>query len=106
MLIVGGKSSANTKRLYEVCKKMLGGSYLVETEKDIKDAWFKGVGSVGITSGASTPDRVVEKVVKRVETKVKLRINPTLRLEKFPERSRNSLGVSEGKSKGKEGCKR
>jgi len=71
MLVVGGRNSANTKRLFEVCKKIADGSYLVETEKDLKDAWFKGVGSVGVTSGASTPDRVVEKVVKRVEVKIK-----------------------------------
>jgi 4-hydroxy-3-methylbut-2-enyl diphosphate reductase len=71
MLVVGGKSSANTRRLFEVCKSIIDGSYLVETEKDIKGVWFNGVGSVGVTSGASTPDWVVEKVVKRVDTKVK-----------------------------------
>jgi 4-hydroxy-3-methylbut-2-enyl diphosphate reductase len=71
MLVVGGKNSANTKRLFDVCKKMLDGSYLVETEKDLKDAWFKGINSVGVTSGASTPDWVVDKVVKRVEAKIK-----------------------------------
>jgi len=71
MLIVGGKSSANTKRLFEVCKKITAASYLVETEIDIKDVWLKNVGSVGVTSGASTPDWVVDKVVKKVETKIK-----------------------------------
>ena len=79
MLVVGGRNSANTRRLFEVCKNILDGSYLVETEKDLKDVWFKGIGSVGVTSGASTPDWVVEKVVKRVASKIK--------------------------SKGKEGCK-
>jgi len=64
MLIVGGKNSANTKRLFEVCKKILRKSYLIETEDDLKDEWFKDVSIVGITSGASTPDNIVRRVAK------------------------------------------
>jgi (E)-4-hydroxy-3-methyl-but-2-enyl pyrophosphate reductase (IPP and DMAPP forming) len=64
MLVVGGKSSANTKRLFEVCKKILSKSYLVETESDLEDKWFKDVSVVGITSGASTPDNIVRRVAK------------------------------------------
>ena len=71
MLVVGGRNSANTKRLFEVCKKTLGKSYFVETEKDLKDAWFKTVGRIGVTSGASTPDRIVRRVVNAVKAKVK-----------------------------------
>jgi 4-hydroxy-3-methylbut-2-enyl diphosphate reductase len=66
MLVVGGKSSANTKRLLEVCKSILNNSYLVETEKDLRKRWFKGVRSIGITSGASTPDWIVKRVVDEV----------------------------------------
>ena len=66
MLIVGGKNSANTKRLLEVCKKILRKSYLVETESDLKEGWFKCVSVVGITSGASTPDNIVRRVAKGV----------------------------------------
>jgi 4-hydroxy-3-methylbut-2-enyl diphosphate reductase len=65
MLVVGGKDSANTKRLVEVCSKVLGNSHLVETEDDIQSNWFKGVKTVGITSGASTPDWVIKRVVKK-----------------------------------------
>lgn len=66
MLIVGGKNSANTKRLSEVCKKILRKSYLVETENDLKDSWFKDVSVVGITSGASTPDNIVRRVANKI----------------------------------------
>ena len=65
MLIVGGKNSANTKRLFEVCKKILRRSYLVETERDLRSQWFKDVSVVGITSGASTPKTIVRRVAKR-----------------------------------------
>lgn len=71
MLIVGGKNSANTKRLLEVCKKILNRSYLIETEKDLKDEWFKGRGAVGITSGASTPDWIVMRVAEAAKEKQK-----------------------------------
>ena len=73
MLIVGGRNSANTKRLFEVCKKILKNSHLIETVKGLEGGWFKGVKSIGITSGASTPDWIVNSVAKAVE--VKLRSN-------------------------------
>ena len=66
MIIVGGKNSANTKRLFEVCKKILCKSYLVETENDLKSSWFKDVFVVGITSGASTPDNIVRRVANKI----------------------------------------
>jgi 4-hydroxy-3-methylbut-2-en-1-yl diphosphate reductase len=72
MLIVGGKNSANTKRLLDVCKKVLGKSYLVETEKDLKNMWFKKICTVGITSGASTPEEMVRRVASAVKTKLKI----------------------------------
>ena len=66
MLIVGGKNSANTKRLFEVCKKIIPKSYLVETEDDLRSQWFRGVSVVGITSGASTPETIVRRVAKKI----------------------------------------
>lgn len=66
MLIVGGKNSANTRRLFEVCKKVLKDSYLVETDKDLKRCWFSKKRLTGITSGASTPEWIVKKVVSKI----------------------------------------
>ena len=71
MLVVGGRNSANTKRLLDVCREILKDSYLIETYKDLKRAWFKGVGTAGITSGASTPDWIVARVAKEVKAKIK-----------------------------------
>ena len=71
MLIVGGKNSANTKRLFDVCKKVLRKSYLVETEGDLRSRWFKDVSVVGITSGASTPDKIVRRVAKALKSSAK-----------------------------------
>ncbi len=69
MLVVGGRNSANTRRLFEVSKKICKDSHHIETEADIKPGWFKPRKIVGITSGASTPDCIIEKVVKAVEVK-------------------------------------
>jgi len=66
IFVVGGKSSANTRRLYEVSKRRAKKARLIETEDEIKGSWLKGISSVGITSGASTPEWVVKKVVKKI----------------------------------------
>ncbi len=66
MLVVGGKSSANTRHLLEVCEEAGTRSYHVETAAELEPEWFKGVDRVGVTAGASTPDFAVEAVVDRV----------------------------------------
>jgi len=66
MIIVGGKNSANTRRLYEVCVSRLKKSYLAQTELDLRKGWFKSISVVGITSGASTPDWVIKRVIQKL----------------------------------------
>lgn len=66
MIVVGGKNSANTTRLYQVCKK-LKRSYHIESADEIRRPWFKGVSSVGITAGASTSKKQVDDVVKKIQ---------------------------------------
>ena len=68
MLVIGGKVSANTKRLAELCKKEGVKTYHIETEKEIKDEWFKGAKSAGIISGSSTPNWIVDKVIDKIKT--------------------------------------
>ena len=70
MLVIGGKNSANTAKLVEVCRQSGVNTHHIETAKDIDPGWFNGVESVGITSGASTPDWIIREVVDMVtETK-------------------------------------
>lgn len=71
MVVIGGKNSANTRRLFEVCSSRLKKSYLAESEPDLRKGWFKGISVVGITSGASTPDWVIKRVVKKLAKKQK-----------------------------------
>ena len=66
MMVVGGKNSANTRRLFEICKERVRDSYHIEIPQELKKNWFKGKRCVGVTSGASTPDTMVKKVVERI----------------------------------------
>ncbi|MGB3480277.1 MAG: 4-hydroxy-3-methylbut-2-enyl diphosphate reductase [bacterium] len=68
MLVVGGKNSANTTRLYQMCKKVKP-SYHIESVDDILTDWFERVKSVGVTAGASTPKDQVEDVIDFIKKK-------------------------------------
>jgi 4-hydroxy-3-methylbut-2-enyl diphosphate reductase len=67
MIIIGSKTSANTKRLYQISKSLNERSYWVQSKKDIKPVWLKGVNSVGVTAGASTPDDTTEEVIAYIK---------------------------------------
>lgn len=66
MWVVGGKNSSNTMKLYSICKAHCPRTFAIETAKDID---FNVIGPqdvVGITAGASTPDWIIEEVVKKM----------------------------------------
>lgn len=68
MIIVGGKNSANTTRLYQICDKYKP-SHHIESPDEIDMAWFDDARSVGITAGASTPREQVDDVVAFLKKK-------------------------------------
>ncbi|MBN3039811.1 MAG: 4-hydroxy-3-methylbut-2-enyl diphosphate reductase [Candidatus Omnitrophica bacterium] len=68
MIIIGSKSSANTRRLYELSKSLNPETYLIQSAKDLKPAWFKKIKTVGITAGASTPDKTTRSVVEKIKS--------------------------------------
>jgi (E)-4-hydroxy-3-methyl-but-2-enyl pyrophosphate reductase len=61
ILVIGGKRSANTRHLWEICQRYKP-SYLVQGAADLRAEWFAGARAVGVTAGASTPDYVVDEV--------------------------------------------
>ncbi|MBU1864344.1 MAG: 4-hydroxy-3-methylbut-2-enyl diphosphate reductase [Candidatus Omnitrophica bacterium] len=67
MLIVGGKMSSNTKRLFEACKAVNVQSHHIETKDEVVETWFKQAHTVGITAGASTPQGVIDDIRAFVE---------------------------------------
>jgi len=62
VVVVGGKNSANTRHLAEICREIQPRTWHVETEEELEPAWFEGCRTVGLSAGASTPDWVVEGV--------------------------------------------
>ena len=67
IIVIGGKKSANTKHLWEICKEAKP-SYLVQGSDDLDPKWFDGVSVVGLTAGSSTPDYVIDEVEQRLST--------------------------------------
>jgi 4-hydroxy-3-methylbut-2-enyl diphosphate reductase len=67
MIIIGSKTSANTKRLYEISKSLNKNSHWIQSAKDLKKSWFKKVKNVGITAGASTPQETISLVVNGIK---------------------------------------
>ena len=71
MLVVGGRDSANTRRLTEVCKENCKIVYHIEDTNEIDPSWLKPNRSIGIASGASTPDWVVQDTIKKIRRYVR-----------------------------------
>ncbi|MEW6088652.1 MAG: 4-hydroxy-3-methylbut-2-enyl diphosphate reductase [bacterium] len=67
MLVIGGRNSANTTHLADICRNAGARVYHIEIEDEIKKSWFKGNERIGITAGASTPDWVIKGVVKKLK---------------------------------------
>lgn len=67
IIVIGGKKSANTKHLWEICREAKP-SYLVQGSDDLDPTWFDGVAVVGLTAGSSTPDYVIDEVEQRLST--------------------------------------
>lgn len=66
LLVVGSRNSSNSNRLREVGQQNGLPAYLIEDAEDINPAWLRGNGKIGITAGASTPEVLVQRVLKRL----------------------------------------
>jgi (E)-4-hydroxy-3-methyl-but-2-enyl pyrophosphate reductase len=64
IIVVGGRDSANTRHLVQLVQETGVASYQVESAADLDPAWFRGKETIGLTAGASTPDRVIEEVAE------------------------------------------
>ncbi len=62
MIVIGGKNSSNTQKLYEICKKECENTHYIQTLGDFNPECVSSVSSVGITAGASTPNYIIEEV--------------------------------------------
>ena len=65
--IIGGRHSSNSRKLLAVCQEQCPKSFLIETEEEINPQDLIGAQQVGVTAGASTPNWLIEKVIKHLE---------------------------------------
>lgn len=68
MLVIGGRNSANTTRLAQLCaEKCL--TFHIETAAELQPEWFDNIEKIGITAGASTPDWIIREVYKKCQNR-------------------------------------
>jgi 4-hydroxy-3-methylbut-2-enyl diphosphate reductase len=68
MIIIGSRTSANTKRLYQISKALNKRSYWIQSRAEVQPEWFKGAHNVGIMAGASTPDGTTQGVITQIQS--------------------------------------
>jgi len=67
MLVIGSRNSSNTQKLFEICKKYCDKTYLIESYGDLPPINIKETKTLGITAGASTPERIIKEVIGKME---------------------------------------
>jgi len=66
MIVIGGKNSGNTRRLFQICSSAVE-TYHIESGDEIKNDWFTNKQKIGITAGASTPDWIIKNIKNKIE---------------------------------------
>lgn len=67
MIVIGGRTSSNTQKLYDICKKVCKHTFYIQNADDMDYDILRGMDKVGITAGASTPNIIIEEVLKRCQ---------------------------------------
>ena len=70
MIVIGGKTSSNTQKLFEICSNACENTYYIQTLVDLDIKPFQSFRHVGITAGASTPNKIIEEVQRYVRIKL------------------------------------
>ena len=69
MIVIGGRHSSNTNKLYNICRKSCDRTYLIETAAELEHISFREDDKIGITAGASTPTSIIKEVLDRMSVK-------------------------------------
>ena len=93
MIIVGGTKSSNTKKLYEISKKLCPETYHVETAEEIPQKQYY---KIGITAGASTPARIIQEVVKAMSENLKKEESFAELFEQYDQKTLNNGDIIDG----------
>ena len=72
LFIIGGKNSSNTKKLYQISKRILPHTYFIEKADHITPVMVKGAKKIGLSGGASTPPEAIQEAVAKIKSSYKL----------------------------------
>ena len=102
LLVIGSRNSSNSNRLVDVARASGVPSYLIDDESEIDEGWLEGVRTVGITSGASAPERLVERVCDWFRARGVERIDPYRMVDedvtfRLPVELRRELALAESR---------
>ena len=70
MIVIGGKHSSNSRKLYEICKNQCENTFFIQTVDDLKDVSLQSFTSLGITAGASTSNNIIQEVLEACQKRV------------------------------------
>jgi 4-hydroxy-3-methylbut-2-enyl diphosphate reductase len=103
LLVIGSRNSSNSNRLVEVARAGGKPSYLIDDETEIDESWFAGIGVVGVTSGASAPEKLVERVCDWFRARGVVDIQPYRLVDedvefRLPVELRRELALAEAQS--------
>lgn len=93
MIVIGGRNSSNTKKLFEISKKLCGETYHVETAGEIPQKQYN---KIGITAGASTPARIIQEVVKAMSENLKNEESFAELFENYEQKALNNGDIVDG----------
>ena len=93
MIVVGGRHSSNTRKLFEISKTLCPKTYLVETADELPHDIFK---KIGITAGASTPARIIQEVVKAMSENLVKEESFAELFEQYEQKTLNNGDILEG----------
>lgn len=72
MIVIGGKDSSNTKKLYDVCIENCSRTFHIETAQELKKEYYFGANNIGVVAGASTPACIIKEVIKTMTETIEL----------------------------------
>ncbi len=71
MIVIGDRHSSNTGKLFDICRRSCDKTVLIETAGELQISLLKGVSNIGVTAGASTPERIIKEVLDKMSEEIK-----------------------------------